>query len=124
MVLVERRRDGLHYFVVPGGGVEPGESFEQAAVREAREELGIEVALDGPSWKLAFGGRHVYFSARVAGGEVSERFFDEQKDAGMYRPVWVPLGELASIDVRPPELRGWLRGTPRSRPPSRRARPT
>lgn len=31
----------------PGGQVEPGESPEQAAVREVREELGVEVELTG-----------------------------------------------------------------------------
>lgn len=31
----------------PGGQVEPGEAPEQAAVREAREELGVEVSLTG-----------------------------------------------------------------------------
>ena len=28
--------------VVPGGGIEEGESVEEAAVREAREETGLE----------------------------------------------------------------------------------
>lgn len=36
------------YWVSPGGGVEPGESFEQAAIRELWEETGIQVAEVGP----------------------------------------------------------------------------
>jgi len=31
----------------PGGAVEPGECFEEAVRREIREELGIEVAVEG-----------------------------------------------------------------------------
>lgn len=50
-VLIARRRDndahgGLWEF--PGGGQEPGESLEECLVRELKEELGIEVAVQGP----------------------------------------------------------------------------
>jgi len=31
---------------LPGGGLEPGESFEQAAIREVKEETGIDIRLD------------------------------------------------------------------------------
>lgn len=38
-------REDMRIWVLPGGGREPGESYEQAAVREVREETGYDVAL-------------------------------------------------------------------------------
>jgi 8-oxo-dGTP pyrophosphatase MutT (NUDIX family) len=38
----------LSYWVPPGGGVDDGESFERAAIRELEEETGIELPEVGP----------------------------------------------------------------------------
>src|SRR5690242_12307269 len=63
VALIERHRAGLHYFVFPGGGVDEGESPEQAAIREAMEELGIEVAIKQKVAEIRLGqkSRQVYF---------------------------------------------------------------
>ena len=39
------KREGSHapYFSIPGGYLEPGESFETAAIREVKEETGLDI---------------------------------------------------------------------------------
>ena len=109
IALIERWREGMHYFVAPGGGLGAGETFEQAAVREAREELGVEVEIVAPAFELEFGGRQVYFEVRLLSGSLRQKFFSEHKfRAGRYRPTWVPIAGIHELDVRPPELIEWL----------------
>ncbi len=43
-ILLTKRED-FEVWCLPGGGVDPGESVAQAAIREAREETGLEVQL-------------------------------------------------------------------------------
>ncbi|WP_457278983.1 NUDIX hydrolase [Polaromonas sp. P5_D5] len=63
---------GKDYWATPGGGLEPGETFAEAAVRELKEETGIFVADVGDSISQR------EFILRLADGEeviADERFF-------------------------------------------------
>ena len=71
VALIERHRAGTDYFVFPGGGMDEGETPEQTAVREAMEELGIEVAIKQKISEIQLGqkSRQVYFLVEQVGGE-------------------------------------------------------
>lgn len=45
ILLLHRNKNGFEQWELPGGKVELGESSEDAAVREIREELGVDVIL-------------------------------------------------------------------------------
>ncbi len=104
VALIERHRAGLDYFVFPGGGVDEGETPEQAAVREAMEELGVEVAIKQKIFEIQFGqkSRQVYFLAEQIGGEFGTGAGEEYTDAdpndpeeGIYVPIWMLIEELS-----------------------------
>lgn len=103
VALIERHRAGLDYFVFPGGGVDEGESVEQAAIRETLEELGIEVAIKQKVAVIHIGrkSRQVYFLVEQTGGEFGTGTGEEytvsdpvNAEEGIYIPVWMPIDEL------------------------------
>jgi 8-oxo-dGTP diphosphatase len=107
IALIERIRPGRHYWVLPGGGIEAGESGAEAAIREAFEELGIEVAivahLDGaPSAEC--------FLAECADREFGPVSGPETQSDPDDRHIarWVGLSELGTLELVPAELKAWL----------------
>jgi ADP-ribose pyrophosphatase YjhB (NUDIX family) len=74
-VLLTRRND-LPVWCLPGGGLDDGETLAEAAIRDVREETGLEVKLSRlvgvysrPYW--LHGGAHVIlFAAQPVGGSL------------------------------------------------------
>ena len=66
------KRDDFHVWCMPGGHIDAGETFPQAAVREAHEETGLAVAptrLIGIYSRPRWGEYHIMvFAAQILGG--------------------------------------------------------
>lgn len=109
IALMERHRQGFHYFTFPGGHVEEGETPEQAAVRETMDELGLEVVLRKLVARMGWQGKwQYYYLAEVTGGVFGtgrgEEMLDTLPGRGTYRPMWMPLAELLDQPVKPREM--------------------
>ncbi len=47
IIMVKNKRGDSYFWSVPGGAVEEGETIEQAAVRETKEEAGLDIEITG-----------------------------------------------------------------------------
>jgi 8-oxo-dGTP diphosphatase len=97
IVLVRRAIEpGYGLWVFPGGYVDRGEEITVAAMREAREEAGLEVRLDGLINIYSYPGRPivvVVYKASVMSGEL--RIDDESLEAGLFSRPEIPWDRLA-----------------------------
>jgi len=109
VALIRRVRDGHTYFVFPGGGIRGDETPAEAATRQARRELGVDVLL-GPRLLIEeFRGETAhYFSALIVGGEFGTG--SETEAAGTSEPVWMEVVDLLHHRVHPRALAAILTG--------------
>ena len=111
IALIERWKNGAHFFVLPGGRLEPNESAEQCVIREIKEELNITIRPQKLVYDLVDYRRQGIFCAEWLSGEVSKTDAEEYRDdrvGGDYEPVLVSLDEIKKVNLLPAELKEQL----------------
>lgn len=102
IVLVRRAIEpGYGKWVFPGGYVDRGEEITLAAIREAREESGLDVRIDHLINIYSYAGRApivVVYAATCVGGEMA--CDDEGLEARTFGADTIPWDELAFRSTR------------------------
>ena len=108
VLVIKRHLHGRDYAVLPGGGLEPGETAAQAAVRELHEETTLEARAGEQLWHADHGDREAtYFLMadvrgvpRLAGNEAAEHNPDNS-----FVPTWATVDDLESLNLYPTDIR-------------------
>jgi len=119
-VLLEQDTDpglpGVHWWVTPGGGLDPGESFVEAGVRELREETGLVVTgadLIGPvARRLTHHGytdqvlvqTEEFFVVRTERFEVDTSGYTDEERRTLLHTAWMTREEVAASTVWPSRI--------------------
>jgi len=118
VLMVRHEKQGRSYWLLPGGGLEYGETLEEAARREVREETGLDVRVGSLAllWETLApdGSRHVVnlcFAAHLLQGDPHVT----GADARVREASFVPLEALSNLPMHP-ALAGpigvWLKDGP------------
>ena len=82
-----------HYHNLVSGYMQPGETAEEAAKREIKEEIGVEVKELKPAGTYWFGKKDMLMIGYIAMAEKKELVLSGEVDSA----VWVPVKEALSM---------------------------
>ena len=118
VLTIKRTKPDQTYWVMPGGGVESGETNQQALIREIKEELGLiieprEILIEVSSTKPeTFGQMEYFYACNIINGILGSGDGPEfQKDSayvGSFDFEWLSAQDLINIDLRPNTIKDWL----------------
>lgn len=104
ILLISHKKNDSVYWLLPGGGVDYGESLEEALVREFSEELNIDIRVEGLALLCDSidpeGNRHIInicFHCTYLNGEYTVGNDERLNNYGFFRP-----GELKGLQIYPP----------------------
>lgn len=108
------------YYVLPGGHLDEGETWEQAGVREAKEELNVDITLEEllvEEYSSDLDKQERFYFATVSKGKIKQGNGEEFKNMsieskyGLYEIVKISKKELGSYNILPVTIKDKLVAT-------------
>lgn len=113
LLVMERFKLGKTYYTLLGGTIERGEEAPAAALREVKEESGVDIT--NPRLMFIedagdpFGLQYVYLCDYIGGEPAlppeSEEAFWTKPDTNTYTPQWLPIDKLEEVPFVSPLLK-------------------
>lgn len=105
-VLLKRiRKEGdeyLHYYAIPGGGVESDETLEDACIREVKEEVNLDVTIDKYLGTDEYeNGICHYFKVNYLGGKpiLGGEEKEQNNPDNFYEVELIPFNQIDNLEI-------------------------
>ena len=103
ILLAEHEKGGRRYWLLPGGGMEYGESVEETLKRELVEEAGLEIEVGDLLWVVDSipGDRHRHVLNLILSAEAKTTELAPTPDRVLRDVRWKDIEELESLVLFP-----------------------
>ncbi len=108
ILLMYRYKNGMEYWVVPGGGIEEGENEIEALKREMKEETNYDVQVGKRVFDDKYNGVDIgYFLIDKFEGELELGGPEKEQTSqeNVYSPRWVDVSVLNELTLYPEKLK-------------------
>ncbi len=121
ILLIHRIKNEREYYVIPGGSIEINETLEEAAIREIKEETGLDIIIDKFLYPYNNEGRlEYYFLSNKFYGQLALGNPEKERnnENNIYKLEWTSIEKIHNIKLYPIFIKnkisiaGWSFTTP------------
>jgi len=103
ILLAQHEKGGRRYWLLPGGGVEYGESIEEALKRELQEEAGLSIRVSDILWIVDSipDDHHRHVINLIFSAEALSDILNPHPDQVLRDVQWIDIARIPELEIFP-----------------------